>query len=377
MSSKSKARLKARRTRSVLELRPAQVEHEGLHDPGRAHRELLADDAALPHGREVVGRRPVAGAVLGAEVVAVALEGLEQHGRVAVVLVADLVEIVPAAVHRQIAAPIVGHALVDGGAAGVEALQPVGAGAERRLERGLGRVAAASVRGRALPPVLRQHRQLADDLRQLAVAGLREGEGDLALAGLLRLGYVLVVEGVLRAVRLEGLEREDHVRRRDRPAVMPARLLAQPIGDGGMSGGWRTASARRPYSVPTSSCAVFHERVVDERRCRSRARLSRPATKRLKLSKVPCDAEAHEPALRRVRVDVVEMREAGRVFRLAEEREPVPPFRLAGAGGGRGRDGEKRRERGAKKPYQWRLQSPAQQRPCGPRKPVIISAASP
>ena len=131
----------------VLELRPAQVEHEGLHRSRRPHREFFPDDAPLPHRREVVGRRPVAGAVLGAEVVAVALEGLEQHGRVAVVLVADLVEIVPAAVHRQIAAPIIGHALVGGGAAGVEALQAIGAGAERRLERGLGRVAAASVRG--------------------------------------------------------------------------------------------------------------------------------------------------------------------------------------------------------------------------------------
>ena len=64
------------------------------------------------------------------------------------------------------------------------------------------------------------------------------------------------------------------------------------------------------------------------------------------------DAEAHEPALRRVRVDVVEMPEAGRVFRLAEERVRVAPFRLARAGGGRRRDGEKRRERGAEKPCQ-------------------------
>ena len=120
----------------------------------------------------------------------------------------------------------------------------------------------------------------------------------------------------------------------------------------------------------------FHERVVDEREA-GLGDAFHPGDEEVEIVEGVLDAEAHEPALRRVRVDVVEMPEAGRVSRLAEERVRVAPFRLAGAGGGRGRDGEKRRERGAKKPCQWRLQSPAQQRPFGPRKPVIISAASP
>ena len=138
--------------------------------------------------REVVGRRPVAGAVLGPEIVAVALEGFEQHGGVAIILVADLVEIVPATVHGEVAAPVIRHALVDRGAPGIEALEPVGTGAERRLQRRLRSTSRfAPVRRRRPPTNASAARDLADDLRQFAVVLLREGEGDLALAGLLRL----------------------------------------------------------------------------------------------------------------------------------------------------------------------------------------------
>ena len=53
-------------------------------------------------GREIVARGPVAGAVLAAEVEPVALERLQQHGGVAVILVADLVEIVLPDIHGEV-----------------------------------------------------------------------------------------------------------------------------------------------------------------------------------------------------------------------------------------------------------------------------------
>ena len=51
-------------------------------------------DALVLDGREIVGGRPVLGAVLGAPVDLVGLEGLERDGRVAEIFVAQLVEIV-------------------------------------------------------------------------------------------------------------------------------------------------------------------------------------------------------------------------------------------------------------------------------------------
>ena len=79
-------------------------------------------------------------------------------------------------------------------AAGIEALDLVGAGAERDLERRLREVALLAVGARAFPEVLGQHVELAEDVRQLAVAFHVEGEGHLVVAGLLRLDDVLVVE---------------------------------------------------------------------------------------------------------------------------------------------------------------------------------------
>ncbi len=54
----------------------------------------------------------------------------------------------------------------------------------------------------------------------------------------------------------------------------------------------------------------------------------------------------HDAALRGVRIDVVEMGEAGLVFHLAEQRESVPPLALVGlrrTRGGDERQGEQER----------------------------------
>ena len=81
--------------------------------------------------------------------------------------------------------------------------------------------------------MLGQHRHLADDLRQLAVAGPVEDEDDLAIRGLLHLGHVAIIGGELRTVLLEGREGENHVLRRNWLAVMPFRFRPQSIGGGG------------------------------------------------------------------------------------------------------------------------------------------------
>ena len=103
------------------------------------------------------------------------------------ILEAQLVKIILADLSRQILAPIVLDPLEHDDAAGDEILDPVGPGAERHFQRRCGDVALAAVAVGAFPPVLRQHRELPDDLRQFAVARLVEGELDLALADLLGL----------------------------------------------------------------------------------------------------------------------------------------------------------------------------------------------
>ena len=65
----------------VLELVAPRVEGEGLHDSPIAHRKLLEQDALFLDRREIVGRRPVLGAVLGAPVELVGLERFERDRR--------------------------------------------------------------------------------------------------------------------------------------------------------------------------------------------------------------------------------------------------------------------------------------------------------
>ena len=194
---------------------------------------FLEDDAFVADRREIVGGGPVLGAVLGPPVDGVGLERFERDGGVAEIFEPQLVEIVAADLDVEIRAPIVLHALVDDLAAGRKILDAVGAGAERRLERGGADVAFLAVLVGALPPMLGQDVELADDLRQLAVAGTIEREGDLAIAGFFHLDDVAIIGGELRTVFLERIEGEDHVIRRDRLAVVPFRFRAQPIGGRG------------------------------------------------------------------------------------------------------------------------------------------------
>ena len=154
----------------------------------------------------------------------------------------------------EVAAPIVLDPLVDDVAARRKILDAIGAAAERRLERGVGDVALLAVLVGAFPPVFRQDGELADDLRQLAIARRVEGEGDLVLAGLLRLGDVTVIGGKLRAVFLERRRKK-----KSRPPASPACRHAIWLAAAAdrtteeKSAGKLTASASRPYSLDTSS----------------------------------------------------------------------------------------------------------------------------
>ena len=163
----------------------------------------------------------------------------------------------------------------------VDALDLVGAGAERNFERRFAEIARLAVGAFGFPIVLGQDRELAEDVGQLAVALHVEREGHLVLAGLLAFDDVLVVAGVLRMRLLQRLETEDDVLGRDGRAVVEARLgseaegrravvgrIGYPFGDKAILGRFLVGTAR-------------HERVVDHAGAGGRDALDRVGIERV------------------------------------------------------------------------------------------------
>ena len=166
--------------------------------------------------------------------------------------------------------------------------------------------------------MLGQDVKLADDLRQLAIAGRVEGEGDLAVAGFFNLDDVAVIGGELRTVFFEGIEGKDHVFGRDRLAVVPFRLSTQPIGGRGkivrITDGFgeqtifgRHFVERRHQEGVVNGINAGRERAFDA--CHHNIEIVVGAER---------DLPRHA-AFRRGGVDVFEMFEAGRIFQVAEQ----------------------------------------------------------
>ena len=169
--------------------------------------------------------------------------------------------------------------------------------------------------------MLGKHRELADDLRQFVVLAAAEGEFHDPLVELLRLGDVLPVGGVLRrALRLQDVEREDHVVGGDRLAVVPARLRAQGedrpravlgifdgLGDQAVGGGGLVVGRE-------------HEAFVDLADGAGRRALEDEGVERIEGAAA---GQAHQPALGGGGIDVFEVLGVGRIFEVAMGRKAV------------------------------------------------------
>ena len=70
---------------------------------------------------------------------------------------------------------------------------------------------------------------LADDLREFAVAGLIEMEGDFVLSGLLQLRDVAIIGRIPRVVLPERLKREDDILGCYRISIVPLGIGTKPI----------------------------------------------------------------------------------------------------------------------------------------------------
>ena len=116
----------------VLKDRPAQIEAKALHAARQLVGDLLLLDQAGAQGRAVIAGRPILRRILDPRIVLPGLERFERDRRVAIIVVADRIEIIAALVDRQIGAPIIGDPAIGDRAAGIDRLDRIGAAAERR-----------------------------------------------------------------------------------------------------------------------------------------------------------------------------------------------------------------------------------------------------
>ena len=130
----------------VREDRAARVEDVALHPRGHLVLDLLLLDEPGGQGGAGVPCRPRLRRVLRTEVVLSGLERLQGHGGVAIVVVADDVEVAAPHPHGQPGAPVVLDAAIDDGAPGLQRLHAVRPAPQRRVKRRILEGARAPVR---------------------------------------------------------------------------------------------------------------------------------------------------------------------------------------------------------------------------------------
>jgi len=136
---------------------------------------------------------------------------------------------------------------------------------------------------------------------------------------------VPVVGVVHRTVLLERIEREDHIVRGDGLAIVPARRGIQSIDRVGeivwVCDGFRQQpiGRRRLILRPRRQC-------LNDDRGAAGERSLQPLDHEVEVVEGAEFEQTHGAALRRIRIDVVEPLEAGRIFDIAVGRNGVPPF---------------------------------------------------
>jgi hypothetical protein len=160
-----------------------------------------------------------------------------------------------------------------------------------------------------------QDRLFADDQRHLAVVRIAEGEANAVAAQLLDLGDALVVEAQLRrALLAHHVEGVDHVVGGDRLTVVPACLRAQVEDDPRAILGHLHRLGEQAVTGERLVSRSHGQRIVETTDAGHGLALDDEGVEGVEAADV---GEAHVATLRRIGVDVVEMREVGRVFRAA------------------------------------------------------------
>ena len=290
----------------VLEYRAAQVEDETLHAPGAVVMQFFADDAAVAHRRRLVGGGPVLRDALFVEVELPGLEGFQGDGQVAVGIYNHGIEVVEAAIDRQVPRPVILDRLVAYRAPRVDLGDAVRAAAQRRFQAGLAEVAAG-------PPVFGQDRQLAEYQRQFAVARALEVEAHAQAVLGHHLVDVRIVVAVHRvALAHQALEGEHHVLGGDRRAVVEACLRAQVEAHEALLRVFLDLFREQSVLGERLVQGVEGQGVVDQVDLRSRIALGNERIEAVEAAEI---REPQGAALGRFGVDVGEVLEVGGILR--------------------------------------------------------------
>ena len=274
------------------------------------------------HG-DVVGGCPVLGHVFLTKIELACFERLHRDRDVAVIVIAEAVEIILTGAHGELGPPVVLDAPVGDGAARIDRLDAVRAATEGRLQGRLLEIALA-------PGRLGKDGELADDQGQLAVLPGTEGELDLAIArplGLHHLGVVATEERL--ALALQGLEGPDHVVDGDGCAVVKPRLGAQGEGYPRPVGRNLDALGQQPILRERLVQRADHEGLEDAAQPDRRHSLHDEGVERVE---GPDGGELDVSTLGGLGVGVLEVLEARGVLEVAVHRDGVGRGDLAAGG---------------------------------------------
>ena len=205
----------------ILEFLAAGIDEPALRARRRFIGQYLALDAAILDGRKIIARRPHPGGEFLAVEIVLSGKSLERDVAVAVELVAHRVEIIAAAVDRQIGGPPILDALEFDVAIDLELPDLVGPGAKRDIERRF------IERPRRVIG-FREDRQAGDIERHVARALLGEGDDQRRVVGRFRLHHVAHLrhdQGM--ALGLQRGQREGGIMRGQFRAVVKPRLRPQ------------------------------------------------------------------------------------------------------------------------------------------------------
>src|SRR5262249_37781125 len=320
--SKSNASMKASRSRLSLSFSRRVLEEPTLRARGGIVWNNIALDVPLADRREVVACRPSPRRKLFPEQIASGSEPLEGNFAIAVVFVAQDIEIVLPACHRQVGTPPVFHSLVLDMASGLETSDLIRAAAERHLQRRL-------IEWTLRVIVAGKNRQRRREQWDITCPVRREMRHHVRIISRFRADEVAQqLLGDRVALLLEDLERERDIVGGERAAVVEGdvgahqKTVGQPV---------------RGYLHRTSGKAVEGIRLVIGARHQAREgelhalRAVAPEdedVKRIEREKVliegPGGSDLGErAALGRIGVDVVEMLKVGRIFEISESRRAV------------------------------------------------------
>src|SRR5262245_61059485 len=306
----------------MLQFFPSRIEKPTLRTRGGIVWNNIALDAPLADRREVVACRPSSRRKFFPAQIASSSEPLEGNFAIAVIFVAHDVEIVLPAPDWQVGTPPVFHALVLDMAAGLETSDLIRAAAERYFERGFveptGSIIAA-----------REDRERSHEQGHVASSMGRETYYHGGVIGRFRAAEVAQqLLGDRMALFLEDFQREGDVVGGERATIVELDLgpqqktISEPVGRY-----WHRTRSEAVQRVGFVLGARHQAREGELHTLRTIAPKDE-AVERIEGEKVliegpSCPDVGEYAALRGVWIDVIEMLEVGRIFEIAEGRNPM------------------------------------------------------